>query len=225
MGRCCLGEWSTGCRPGSPQVSRKATTRYLCVHYTTQLLYQGARKQEQRGQKSCLQVEPQIFGWSARSRVWSPSGQFAFHVFNPAVMTVQCSVPILKPFACKLCTLWQILHDRALKNVEDFSSLFDLGTLPFGNIAHGKNRSYIKKKCQLYHGLLIAMIEPLTSKFWASSLVWMKVKMKFVLSSWSRGVIHFKILLKKLKDLAASSLPWCSSRTMCTSVFRLVNAE
>ena len=60
-------------------------------------------------------------------------------------MTVQCSVPILKPFACKLCTLWQILHDRALKNVEDFSSLFDLGTLPFGNIAHGKNRSYIKK--------------------------------------------------------------------------------
>ena len=67
-------------------------------------------------------------------------------VFNPAVMTVQCSVPILEPVECKLSKMWQILHDPALKIVADFSQLFDFGTLPFRNLAHGKKRNYILKK-------------------------------------------------------------------------------
>ena len=44
----------------------------------------------------------------------------AFHIFNLMIMTVQCSVPIMKPVACNLYMMWQILHDQALKTVADF---------------------------------------------------------------------------------------------------------
>ena len=37
---CCLGEWSTGCWSGSPQISRKATTKSPCLNPITQPLYQ-----------------------------------------------------------------------------------------------------------------------------------------------------------------------------------------
>ena len=62
------------------------------------------------------------------------------------MIAVQCNVPILMPVEYKLCKMWQILHDQALKFVAEVSFLFDFGTLPFRNIAHGKKKSYIKKE-------------------------------------------------------------------------------
>ena len=60
-------------------------------------------------------------------------------------MTVQCTVPILRPVACKLCKMWQILHDRAIKIVADFSILFECHPFTLRNIANDKKRRYIKK--------------------------------------------------------------------------------
>ena len=58
-----------------------------------------------RGQKSHLQVEPQIFAWNARSRVRSPRGWFAFHVFNPMVMI--CTM--------QMCQFWYLLHTNCVR--------------------------------------------------------------------------------------------------------------
>ena len=61
-------------------------------------------------------------------------------------MVVQCNVPILMPVELKLCKLWQILHDQALKFVAEFSLLFEFGPFTFRNIAHGKKEElYLKK--------------------------------------------------------------------------------
>ena len=57
-------------------------------------------------------------------------------------------VPILMPVVYKLCKLWQILHNRALKFVAEFSLLLEFGAFAFRNIAHDKKRIYIKKKFQ-----------------------------------------------------------------------------
>ena len=60
-------------------------------------------------------------------------------------MTVQCTVPNLRPVACKMCKMWQILHDRAIKIVADFSILFDCHPFTLRNIANDKKRRYMKK--------------------------------------------------------------------------------
>ena len=61
-------------------------------------------------------------------------------------MTIQCTVLILRPVACKLCKMWQILHDRAIKIVTDFSILFECHPFTLRNIANDKKRRYIKKR-------------------------------------------------------------------------------
>ena len=53
---------------------------------------------------------------------------FAFHIFKLAIMIAQCNMPILMPVVNKSYKLWQILHDQALKLMEEFSLLFDFGT-------------------------------------------------------------------------------------------------
>ena len=142
MGRCCLDGYGAQGVVWSDPDTRKATARYLCIRPTTQPLHQGA------GNAGTTRPEESIAKWSYKSTCGSEGRGFepredgsAFHVFNPAVMVVQCNVPILMPVELKLCKLWQILHDQALKFVAEFSLLFEFGPFTFRNIAHGKKRS------------------------------------------------------------------------------------
>ena len=131
VGRCCLdGYGAQGVVWSNPDTG-KATARYLCIRPNYSATLPGRWK--------CWKNEARIVicKWSNKSLLRTQGRGFesredpsAFHVFNFLLMTVQCSVPILKPVACKLCKMWQILHDQALKIVADFSLLFDCRPSP-----------------------------------------------------------------------------------------------
>ena len=74
---------------------RKATARYLCIRPTTQPLYHGAGKAVAMRPEASFASGAKNLCLERKVAGLIPRGQFAFHVFNPAVMTVQCSVPTL----------------------------------------------------------------------------------------------------------------------------------
>ena len=83
-------------------------------------------------------MQPQIVGLGAQGRGFDPHGRRSFSGHsrfeargnddNSRRVPTQ---PWLRP---KLCKMWQILHDRALKIVADFSLMFDFGTLPLRKV-------------------------------------------------------------------------------------------
>ena len=156
MGRHCLGRWSNRCWSGSFQTSRKVTARSLCIHPTTQRLYQSAgNAKKPRPEESFasgatnLCLECKVAGSNPERTVFC----FSHLQAHNNDCTVQCAYfdacCVQNRVSCgRSCML--IMQDlpqlTRLKFVAEFSLLFEYGTLPFRNIAHGKKRSYIFKK-------------------------------------------------------------------------------
>ena len=84
--------------------SGKATSRYLCIHLTTQPLHQGA----ENGRKTS--PDESFAKWSTKSLACGMQGSgfdsredgFHFDVFNLAIMIVQFNTPILMPVVYKI---------------------------------------------------------------------------------------------------------------------------
>ena len=143
MGRCCLYGYGAQGEIWSNPDTWKANVPVHMSYYSAAL--PGCWKAGKRGQMSCLPSGATNLACGTQGRGFNSwEDGFCFSCLQACDWLND--VPILMPVVYKLCKLWQILHDQALKFVAEFSLLFDFGTLPFRNIAHGKKRSYIKNR-------------------------------------------------------------------------------